>query len=133
MTEPTRHSTPPIELPLRMELEPTPVDGCAGCTEPAKVRDWARQSGDYTTISDSTSSCPGTQRATSDHGAGAAPNATRPGRPHHVLRVLHRMAGDLVSRLLRLLRLPDVHALLQSPVPRVLRRDKGAHPMVRTP
>ncbi|MFD3553071.1 hypothetical protein ACFWWA_13285 [Streptomyces goshikiensis] len=52
-TEPTRYSTAPIELPYRMdELEPTPVDGCAGCQELANVRDRARAGGDWTTVSD---------------------------------------------------------------------------------
>lgn len=54
MTEPTRYSTPPVELPLRLgrELEPTPVEGCAGCAELAKVRDRARAVGDMTTVTD---------------------------------------------------------------------------------
>jgi hypothetical protein len=34
------------------ELEPTPVDGCAGCAELAKVREWARASNDQTTVTD---------------------------------------------------------------------------------
>ncbi|MEE1804482.1 hypothetical protein PUR57_38380 [Streptomyces sp. JV176] len=52
MTEPTPYSTPPVELPLRWELEPTPVQGCAGCTELAKVRDRARAVGDMTSVTD---------------------------------------------------------------------------------
>lgn len=52
MTEPTRYSTQPVELPLRLELEPTPVEGCAGCVELANVRDRARVVGDMTTVSD---------------------------------------------------------------------------------
>ncbi|ARP70190.1 hypothetical protein LK07_10835 [Streptomyces pluripotens] len=52
MTEPTRYSTQPVELPLRLELEPTPVEGCAGCTELANVRDRARVVGDMITVSD---------------------------------------------------------------------------------
>ncbi|MFE5076911.1 hypothetical protein ACIGJO_25655 [Streptomyces sp. NPDC079020] len=53
MTEPTRYSTAPLELPPRLsELEPTPVDGCAGCRELANVRDRARTGGDLTTVSD---------------------------------------------------------------------------------
>ncbi|MFF4583832.1 hypothetical protein ACFY15_36665 [Streptomyces sp. NPDC001373] len=52
MTEPTRYSTPPVELPLRLEPEPTPVEGCAGCVELANVRDRARVVGDMTTVSD---------------------------------------------------------------------------------
>ncbi|MBB1255366.1 hypothetical protein H3146_18685 [Streptomyces sp. OF3] len=52
MTEVTRYSTPPVELPLRMDLEPTPVEGCAGCAELAAVRDRARAGGDMTTVTD---------------------------------------------------------------------------------
>lgn len=52
MTEPTRHSTPPVELPLCLGPEPAPVDGCAGCAELADVRDRARAVGDMTTVSD---------------------------------------------------------------------------------
>lgn len=53
MTEPTRYSTAPLELPPQLgELEPTPVDGCAGCRELANVRDRARAGGDLTTVSD---------------------------------------------------------------------------------
>ncbi|MEU9400635.1 hypothetical protein [Streptomyces sp. NPDC048242] len=53
MTEPTRYQTAPLDLPDRTgELEPTPVDGCAGCRELANVRDRARAGGDMTTVSD---------------------------------------------------------------------------------
>ncbi|MFJ9318154.1 hypothetical protein [Streptomyces globisporus] len=55
MTEPTRHSTPPLELSLPTEAElsdPTPVEGCAGCAELAAVRGRARTGGDMTTVSD---------------------------------------------------------------------------------
>ncbi|MEV0279670.1 hypothetical protein AB0I22_25210 [Streptomyces sp. NPDC050610] len=53
MTEPTRYSTPPIDLPDRTGvLEPTPVPDCKGCAELAKVRDWARAGGDMTTVTD---------------------------------------------------------------------------------
>ncbi|MDH2389107.1 hypothetical protein QCN29_09945 [Streptomyces sp. HNM0663] len=51
-TEPTRYSAPPLELPLRLSHEPTPVEGCPGCTELAALRDRARAGGDMTTISD---------------------------------------------------------------------------------
>ncbi|MFE7115832.1 hypothetical protein ACFU99_10470 [Streptomyces sp. NPDC057654] len=51
MSEPTRYTTRPIELPLRPTLEPTPVEGCAGCTELANVRDQARVVGDTLTVS----------------------------------------------------------------------------------
>ncbi|MET9291321.1 hypothetical protein [Streptomyces sp. NPDC003077] len=52
MTEPTRYSTTPLELPWRLDLEPTPVEGCAGCAELAAVRDRARAVGDMTTVTD---------------------------------------------------------------------------------
>ncbi|MFE0703212.1 hypothetical protein [Streptomyces sp. NPDC058872] len=52
MTEPTRYSTPPIELPLNLDREPDPIDGCAGCVELSAVRDHARIVGDWTTVSD---------------------------------------------------------------------------------
>ncbi|WP_245226691.1 hypothetical protein [Streptomyces smyrnaeus] len=53
MTEPRRYASAPVELPLREPLlEPTPVDGCAGCRELANVRDRARAGGDWTTVSD---------------------------------------------------------------------------------
>ncbi|MFE9488487.1 MULTISPECIES: hypothetical protein [unclassified Streptomyces] len=52
MTEPTRYSTPPIELPLHLDRDPDPVDGCAGCIELANVRSRARAGGDMTTVSD---------------------------------------------------------------------------------
>ncbi|WNI31329.1 MULTISPECIES: hypothetical protein [unclassified Streptomyces] len=52
MTEPTRYSTPPIELPLNLDREPDPIDGCAGCVELSAVRDRARIVGDWTTVSD---------------------------------------------------------------------------------
>ncbi|MGV9728471.1 hypothetical protein ACWDUE_13995 [Streptomyces albogriseolus] len=43
----------PVELPLSEPLlEPTPVEGCAGCRELAKVRDRARVVGDMATITD---------------------------------------------------------------------------------
>ncbi|MBO8188767.1 hypothetical protein [Streptomyces spirodelae] len=53
MSEPTRHGTIPIELPhLFDEVEPDPVEGCAGCAALAQVREWARATGDRTTITD---------------------------------------------------------------------------------
>lgn len=52
MSEPKRYPSDPVELPLRLDLEPTPVEGCLGCLELAKVRDRARAGGDYTTVSD---------------------------------------------------------------------------------
>ncbi|MER8003400.1 hypothetical protein [Streptomyces sp. NPDC095613] len=53
MTEPKRYPSAPVELPYQVgELEPTPVNGCAGCRELANVRDRARAGGDMTTVSD---------------------------------------------------------------------------------
>lgn len=52
MSEPTRYSTPPIELPLDLEREPDPASGCAGCVELEAVRARARVVGDWTTVSD---------------------------------------------------------------------------------
>ncbi|WP_432140507.1 hypothetical protein [Streptomyces sp. bgisy084] len=52
MTEPTRYSIHPVELPLRLCPEPAPVEGCAGCAELANVRDRARTVGDLTTVTD---------------------------------------------------------------------------------
>ncbi|MGW9584072.1 MULTISPECIES: hypothetical protein [Streptomyces] len=52
MSEPTRYQTGPVELPLRLDPEPTPAAGCPYCTELARVRSWARAGGDMTTVSD---------------------------------------------------------------------------------
>ncbi|MFI2672824.1 hypothetical protein ACWHAO_10775 [Streptomyces albidoflavus] len=52
MSEPTRYQTGPVELPLRLDPEPTPVDGCPYCAELTRVRSWARAGGDMTTVSD---------------------------------------------------------------------------------
>ncbi|MFE9253858.1 hypothetical protein [Streptomyces sp. NPDC006879] len=53
MTEPTRYSVNPLELPLRRwEPDPTPVEGCTGCAESANVRTRARAGGDMATVSD---------------------------------------------------------------------------------
>ncbi|MFK8850223.1 hypothetical protein [Streptomyces sp. Ac-502] len=52
MSQPTRYSSAPIELPLCLESEPTPVEGCAGCTELVNVRIRARAVGDMTTVTD---------------------------------------------------------------------------------
>ncbi|MBD0707103.1 MULTISPECIES: hypothetical protein [unclassified Streptomyces] len=52
MTEPTRYSTPPVELPLHLIPDPLPVEDCAGCVELASVRDRARAGGDMTTVTD---------------------------------------------------------------------------------
>lgn len=52
MSEPRTYPSEPVELPLRLDLEPVPVAGCSGCAELAKVRDWARHGNDQTTITD---------------------------------------------------------------------------------
>ncbi|WTO70189.1 hypothetical protein OG867_17240 [Streptomyces sp. NBC_00209] len=53
MSEPRTYPSAPVVLPDRSgELEPTPVDGCAGCRELANVRDRARTGGDWTTVTD---------------------------------------------------------------------------------
>ncbi|GCD42082.1 hypothetical protein [Streptomyces paromomycinus] len=52
MTNPTPYPTAPIILPLPLERAPAPVEGCAGCTELASVRDRARAVGDLTTVTD---------------------------------------------------------------------------------
>ncbi|KOT86752.1 hypothetical protein ADK86_38210 [Streptomyces sp. NRRL F-5755] len=52
MTNPTRYSTAPIVLPLPLEADPAPVDGCAGCAELVNVRERARAVGDLTTVTD---------------------------------------------------------------------------------
>ncbi|MFD4538240.1 hypothetical protein ACFWPD_00210 [Streptomyces bauhiniae] len=51
-TEPTRYSASPVEQPMRLDPEPVPVEGCAGCAELASVRDRARAGGDMTTVTD---------------------------------------------------------------------------------
>ncbi|WP_175410543.1 hypothetical protein [Streptomyces sp. TRM64462] len=52
MTEPTRYSTAPVELPLPHELEPSPVEGCAACSWLVDVRTLARAQGDMSKVSD---------------------------------------------------------------------------------
>ncbi|MEU2184373.1 hypothetical protein [Streptomyces thermolilacinus] len=53
MSEPRRYPGAPVELHDRSEmLEPTPVEGCAGCAELAALRRRARVVGDMTTVSD---------------------------------------------------------------------------------
>ncbi len=51
-TEPRTYQDPTIELPLRMEPDPDPVEDCAGCTELAAARDRAYAVGDMTTVTD---------------------------------------------------------------------------------
>ncbi|MER5970047.1 hypothetical protein ABT112_09975 [Streptomyces sp. NPDC002055] len=53
MAEPRTYPSDPAELPFKeTELEPAPVDGCAGCRELANVRDRARAGNDQTTVTD---------------------------------------------------------------------------------
>jgi hypothetical protein len=53
MTEPKRYPSAPVVLPDHTgDLEPTPVESCAGCVELANVRDRARAGGDMTTVTD---------------------------------------------------------------------------------
>ncbi|WP_435811363.1 hypothetical protein [Streptomyces termitum] len=53
ITTPPTYPSDPVYLPDRSgELEPTPVEGCAGCNELANVRTRARRGGDWTTVSD---------------------------------------------------------------------------------
>ncbi|WSX31153.1 hypothetical protein OG520_30800 [Streptomyces sp. NBC_00984] len=54
MTEPRRYpDNQPVQLPLGEQMvDPTPVEGCAGCTELARVREWARAGHDQTTVTD---------------------------------------------------------------------------------
>ncbi|WP_053648471.1 MULTISPECIES: hypothetical protein [unclassified Streptomyces] len=53
MTTPKTYPSAPVVLPDRMsEQEPTPINGCAGCSELAAVRARARRGGDMTTVSD---------------------------------------------------------------------------------
>ncbi|MGW1838192.1 hypothetical protein [Streptomyces sp. NPDC002067] len=52
MSQPKTYPSELVELPLRLDLEPVPVEGCAGCVELANVRSRARAGGDWTTVSD---------------------------------------------------------------------------------
>ncbi|UQA94353.1 hypothetical protein [Streptomyces halobius] len=52
MTEPTRFLTAPVELPLRRDLEPVPVDGCDVCGALAREREAAWLAGDGSKVSD---------------------------------------------------------------------------------
>ncbi|WP_030807546.1 hypothetical protein [Streptomyces sp. NRRL S-337] len=52
MTEPTRYMTASVELPLWLELEPVPVDGCDVCGALAREREAARIAGDGSKVSD---------------------------------------------------------------------------------
>ncbi|MFE3860956.1 hypothetical protein ACFXPT_11005 [Streptomyces goshikiensis] len=51
-TEPRTYQAISEELPLRMEVDPKPVEGCAGCVELAATRDRAYAGGDWTTVTD---------------------------------------------------------------------------------
>lgn len=52
MTEPTRYTTASVELPLRLELEPVPVDGCDVCEALRNEREAARLAGNGSKVSD---------------------------------------------------------------------------------
>lgn len=52
MSQPKTYPSELVELPWRLDLEPVPVEGCAGCVELANVRSRARAGGDWTTVSD---------------------------------------------------------------------------------
>ncbi|MFB7941488.1 hypothetical protein [Streptomyces sp. NPDC056049] len=52
MSEPTRYSAAPIELPLNLDRGPAPIEGCPGCAELSAVRGRAEAVGDWTTVSD---------------------------------------------------------------------------------
>ncbi|GCD41673.1 hypothetical protein [Streptomyces paromomycinus] len=52
MSEPKTYPSAPVELPLRLDVEPAPVEGCAGCAELVSVRVRARAVGDITTVTD---------------------------------------------------------------------------------
>ncbi|MFE0771757.1 hypothetical protein [Streptomyces sp. NPDC058861] len=53
ITTPRTYPSAPVVLPDRTsDPEPTPADGCAGCSELANARTRARQIGDMTTVSD---------------------------------------------------------------------------------
>nr|WP_251076414.1 hypothetical protein [Streptomyces benahoarensis] len=49
-TEPTGDRPRPVDLPLRMDREPTPVEGCRQCVEPAAIRSRARAGGDMSAV-----------------------------------------------------------------------------------
>ncbi|WP_405709763.1 hypothetical protein OG264_15280 [Streptomyces xanthophaeus] len=51
-TEPRTYQGSPVELPLRLEPDPEPVEGCAGCVQLANTRDRALAGGDMTTVTD---------------------------------------------------------------------------------
>lgn len=51
-TEPRTFPDGPVELPLRTEPDPAPVEDCAGCIELANTRDRAYATGDWTTVTD---------------------------------------------------------------------------------
>ncbi|QEU75078.1 hypothetical protein CP967_26585 [Streptomyces nitrosporeus] len=49
-----RHTCPsaPVALPLRLDVEPKPVPGCAHCGTGAMDRDHAKANGDASRVSD---------------------------------------------------------------------------------
>ncbi|MFE9256199.1 hypothetical protein [Streptomyces sp. NPDC006879] len=52
MSELRTYPSAPVDLPLRLDPEPVPAPGCAGCRELVNVRDRARTGGDMTAVSD---------------------------------------------------------------------------------
>ncbi|AWZ05125.1 MULTISPECIES: hypothetical protein [unclassified Streptomyces] len=50
--EPRTYQAMMEELPLRLEPDPDPVEGCAGCVELVAARDRAYTGGDWTTVTD---------------------------------------------------------------------------------
>ncbi|MQS02919.1 hypothetical protein [Streptomyces alkaliterrae] len=52
MSQPRTYPSAPVDLPLRLDVEPTPVAGCAGCAELAALRGRARAGGDMATVTD---------------------------------------------------------------------------------
>lgn len=52
MSEPTRYTTPPVELPLRFDEDPSAVPGCDVCAALDKERGEAKAEGDGSKVSD---------------------------------------------------------------------------------
>ncbi|MEU6082919.1 hypothetical protein [Streptomyces sp. NPDC047108] len=52
MSEPTRYTTAPVELPLGLEPDPTPTAGCGVCLALDGQRTEARMRGDFSRVSD---------------------------------------------------------------------------------
>ncbi|EPD60833.1 hypothetical protein [Streptomyces sp. HGB0020] len=51
-TAPKTYPSAPIELPLRLDVDPNPVDGCALCANQARQRDMARANGNASKATD---------------------------------------------------------------------------------